>query len=221
MFKFIEKNITLVLIWTFLLLITVLSGYTTYVKSADFSKTIHSDYKSIDYSIQKYYSNRIQEPNIDFSLDENEQYKARGNQKVYTSIDKLQIINDGTATASESLAPSSASNFANANGDRTIISATLKVADKEYTAELTDPVTVYEMMDKTRRQTDFTFESRNHDYLGHFITAINGTLNDKKTGRFWIYYVNGEKARIGISNRILKNNDIIEWKYEKDTSVHF
>jgi len=69
---------------------------------------------------------------------------------------------------------------------------------------------------KTLRDTGLTYDAAEHGSLGAFISAIGGIKNDYKEHMFWIYYVNGQKAHIGISNYILNNDDIITWQYEAE-----
>jgi len=52
--------------------------------------------------------------------------------------------------------------------------------------------------------------------LGFFVEEINEIKNDRKKGIYWVYSINGEKARIGISNYILQDKDIITWTYENE-----
>ena len=47
--------------------------------------------------------------------------------------------------------------------------------------------------------------------MGKFIESINDLKNGEKN---WIYYVNGEKANIGVSNYKIKSGDVVSWKYE-------
>ena len=48
--------------------------------------------------------------------------------------------------------------------------------------------------------------------MGSFVTGINN--NKGSPGKYWIYYVNDKKASVGVSNYILKEGDIINWKQE-------
>jgi hypothetical protein len=47
-----------------------------------------------------------------------------------------------------------------------------------------------------------------------YIEAINGTKNGFENN-YWQFYVNGKFADISCSDYILKNNDIVEWRFEK------
>lgn len=63
----------------------------------------------------------------------------------------------------------------------------------------------------------FYFQAKEYPGLGFFVYEINGKVQENKTGTYWIYYINGQSAKIGISNYIIQQGDIIEWKYEKST----
>ncbi len=67
-------------------------------------------------------------------------------------------------------------------------------------------------------QLIYGVEFTGHDFgtLGFFIESIGGIKNDTLKGKYWIYYINGSKAQIGISNYIVQPNDIITWKYEHE-----
>ncbi|NVN96774.1 DUF4430 domain-containing protein [Candidatus Nomurabacteria bacterium] len=94
------------------------------------------------------------------------------------------------------------------------IKVSLIIEDKKYEGEFKDGATVFEVMQKLKEENnEFDFKYTEHTGLGIFIDEMNG----KKGGRdgYWIYYVNGKEASIGISNYKIKNGDIISWKYEK------
>lgn len=95
---------------------------------------------------------------------------------------------------------------------------TLKVNGKERMIPITTSTTVYEMMSYYQMissDSDFQFETKDFSAMGKFVTKIGGVENNENnSGKYWIYYINGESAKTGISNYILKPNDLIEWKYE-------
>lgn len=74
--------------------------------------------------------------------------------------------------------------------------------------------TVYDLMNILKEKNKISFSGKNYPDLGFFVEEINGIKNNL-LGKNWVYYINGQPARMGISNYKLKNNDIIEWKYEK------
>ncbi len=82
---------------------------------------------------------------------------------------------------------------------------------------LTPTSTVYNLMQfaSADSRQSFLFETKDYGSMGLFIESINGLKNNNQTGEYWIYYVNGESAKIGISNYIVKPGDIIKWSYEK------
>lgn len=94
---------------------------------------------------------------------------------------------------------------------------TLTVNDEEYKLNIPENSTVYEMMQLLTASSikPFIFKTKEFTGLGHFVESINGVKNDGKTGKYWIYYINGESAQVGISNYIIQKEDKIEWKYEK------
>lgn len=100
--------------------------------------------------------------------------------------------------------------------DYKIIKVSLIVLDKKYETEIKEGLSVFETMkqieEKSTNDNLFNFKYTEHSGLGSFITEINGIKGTP--GKFWIYYVNNEKASVGVSKQILKEGDIISWKQE-------
>ncbi len=99
---------------------------------------------------------------------------------------------------------------------RDVLITSFLVQDEEYNIEIPEGSTGYDLMQSASTQSNFTFSAKNFPGLGYFIEEINGQKNDHMKGIYWIYYINGEKAKVGISNYLLTNGDIIEWKYENE-----
>lgn len=96
------------------------------------------------------------------------------------------------------------------------IKVSLIVSDKKYEIETKDSSSVFEAMknieEKSKSDNLFSFKYKEYSSLGNFITEINGSKGSP--GKYWIYYVNNEKASVGASKYILKEGDIISWKQE-------
>lgn len=93
------------------------------------------------------------------------------------------------------------------------INASLWTNDKHYDARVEEGATVYNLMEKLRQTSDFTFAGEDYAGLGFFVESVNGLEQNSTEGRYWIYYVNGQSANVGVSNYIIKSGDIIEWRY--------
>jgi len=91
----------------------------------------------------------------------------------------------------------------------------LTVNNEEYKIELRDKMTVYTLMQTLSASSikPFIFATIEYPGLGQFVESINDLKNDRQNGKYWIYYLNGKPAQIGISYYLLKPNDLIEWKY--------
>jgi hypothetical protein len=97
-----------------------------------------------------------------------------------------------------------------------LIKTTLEVPGLSYKVFVPEGSTVYDLMIATTKQyNNFSFNGREFSGLGFFVEEINGLSQDRKAGMYWIYYINGEKALVGISQYKLKENDVITWNYEK------
>lgn len=88
----------------------------------------------------------------------------------------------------------------------------LEINNKKYETQIVEGESVFDFMKKLKAEGKITFESKKYPGMGEFIESINGIKNGEQN---WIYYVNGEKANIGISNYKLKSGDTIKWEYEK------
>jgi len=91
------------------------------------------------------------------------------------------------------------------------ISVDINVFNKSYSIKIQENGSVYDAM-KSISDESFSFKSTNHAGLGYFIESINGVKGEP--GKYWIYYVNGKEASVGVSNYILKDGDSILWKQE-------
>lgn len=91
----------------------------------------------------------------------------------------------------------------------------LYVGDKRHEISIPEQSTVYNLMISLKQRGDLDFKGKDSSGLGFFVEEINGIKNNIKENTFWIYYVNGKTANVGVSYYILKTNDIINWKYEK------
>lgn len=94
-------------------------------------------------------------------------------------------------------------------------SFTLTILDKSYQTSIIPGTSVYDAMKLLEADGSITFVPKEYSGIGKFIEEINSLKNDQQSGKYWIYYINGQPAKIGVSNYIIKPNDIITWKYEK------
>ena len=93
--------------------------------------------------------------------------------------------------------------------------ATLQVLGTTHKITLAENSTVADLMNKAKSENLITFETKEYPSLGLFVLSINGVKSNDTPGYNWTYYINGERAPVGISNYIVKENDVISWTYEK------
>lgn len=93
----------------------------------------------------------------------------------------------------------------------------LKVNGEEYNFKFTPSTTLYQLMQNLSASSikPFSFTTKEYAGMGHFVEEINGLKNNPQENKYWIYYINGESAKIGISNYFINKGDLIEWKYDK------
>lgn len=89
----------------------------------------------------------------------------------------------------------------------------LEINEKRYEAEVAGKTNVYDFMAKLRNEGKIDFTEKNYTGIGKFINTIDGIKGGGEKN--WIYYVNGIKAQVGVSNYEIKPGDIVSWKYEK------
>lgn len=83
----------------------------------------------------------------------------------------------------------------------------------EFTYQEEAEISVYDFMQILAQEGKITFKEKNYAGMGKFITEINNLKNDEKS---WIYYINGIKANLGVSNYQIKKGDVLFWKHEKE-----
>lgn len=94
------------------------------------------------------------------------------------------------------------------------ITARLEIGDKTYQAKVKADSTAYDLMKILQSDLDLKFSAKEYAGMGALIEEIDGVKNDVKANKFWIFYVNGQPSQVGVSGYVLKNNDVISWKYE-------
>ena len=87
------------------------------------------------------------------------------------------------------------------------------ITELNYTDTVPGLISVYDFMSKLRSEGKIDFTEKNYIGMGKFIETINNVKGDGN--RNWIYYVNGKKAIIGVSNYKINKGDIVSWKYEE------
>ncbi len=94
------------------------------------------------------------------------------------------------------------------------ISVSFQILDNRYELEISENTNVFEAMKKLQDDTKSGFSINYKEYprMGAFVNEINGIKG--KSGAYWIYYVNGKEASVGVSSYILKEGDSILWKQE-------
>ena len=93
--------------------------------------------------------------------------------------------------------------------------ASMVINGKSYPIALIGSSSVYDVMQSFNEVGKIKVDFKDYSGLGYFVDGIDGVKSDTFRAKYWIYYINGAKAQIGISNYILKQNDIITWKYER------
>ncbi len=123
----------------------------------------------------------------------------------------ILVIISLTGCISTSLEPSESKRIVE-NVDMKIIAPDWDIA---YMNVTTENVTVADFLFECAEHYNFSVKAdywSGYDSL--FIKAING-MDNGEDGNYWQYYVNGKFANVGCSRYYLKNNDVVEWRFEK------
>jgi hypothetical protein len=73
--------------------------------------------------------------------------------------------------------------------------------------------TVFDLLKKATQENNMELSFKEYPDLGVFIESIDKVTNDPKNNKWWQYWVNGEYGQAGASNFILKDGDLVKWKY--------
>lgn len=92
----------------------------------------------------------------------------------------------------------------------------LVIGDRVYSVSIPEGISVREMMERASKEHAFSFKGKDYAGLGFFVEEIAGINNDLQKGIYWIYYINGTKANLGVSTYRMKLGDTISWQYESE-----
>ena len=202
-----SKHKYLIHIWLALIIIAGVSGYFTYFKESD---------QSDSQNIQNNLSNQTKEKKL--IADEEKTIPTQKKINIPVKLDDRSaattkdIIQATTTIPKDSepevipLAPTTTANT---------ISFSLTINDKTTESRTAPGTTVYRTMQDLMAEGKIAFHATEYSGMGYFVDEIDGIKNDPKNGIYWIYYLNGQSAKVGVSLYSLKANDIITWKYEK------
>lgn len=94
-----------------------------------------------------------------------------------------------------------------------LIKVFLKINDNTYSKEIKEGSTAYELMSQLKSDT-FNFTGKEYSGIGFFVSEINGLSEDRKNGYYWTLYINDKESNAGVSDLILRDGDVVMWKYE-------
>lgn len=86
---------------------------------------------------------------------------------------------------------------------------------KSFTLEFLPEKTVYNLLEELANQNKINLETKQYD-LGILIEAIDGIKNGQDN-KYWLYYVNGQMAPVGVTERKVSPDDKIEFRFEESS----
>ncbi|MDA1337435.1 MAG: DUF4430 domain-containing protein [bacterium] len=97
-----------------------------------------------------------------------------------------------------------------------MIPITLVVKEVSHEMRVAKESNVYDVMVQAQEDSILSFKDSEFSSIGFLIEEINGLHQNSRTGEYWIYYINGKMAKIGVSAYTLQKNDVISWRYKKE-----
>ncbi|MFH0955756.1 MAG: DUF4430 domain-containing protein [Candidatus Falkowbacteria bacterium] len=179
------KTKSLVIIFILFLLITLVSGLVVYLTKEKIEPIVNEQPNVVKKQAETVVDNHGETATVATSTSK--------------KIIQLEIIEQSPAVS----APSEEKN-------KTV----MIVNGVKYAAAIESDSSVYDLMELLKQENKINFFGRDYSGLGFFVEEINGVKNNP-SGENWVYYVNGQPAQVGVSNYIIKENNVIEWKYEK------
>lgn len=73
--------------------------------------------------------------------------------------------------------------------------------------------TAFDVLVAAQNYPCYNFEYKNYTGMGAFITSMCNVANNEKNFTYWMFYVNGHEATVGVSSYIVQPNDVLEMKY--------
>jgi hypothetical protein len=103
------------------------------------------------------------------------------------------------------------------NNQQSTIQTTLTLPNQTIALKVEEGTSIADMMEQLREQGKISFGGTDYGPgLGLFITEIDGKKQDTRAGMYWVYSVNGQKAKTGVSTYIIQQGDNIVWTYESN-----
>lgn len=186
-FYLLKKHYVATLLFIVGLALTGYSGYALY------HKPIQTKDEAIPHIKTTQIPEATQNPNI------------KKNKNTVAEVKKIEITATSTAEAPTSQNP---------NFPVDLSSGTFIILGKTYPVQFIENSSVYQVLKQLNDEGKITINFKDYSGLGYFVDGIDGIHTDTVHAKYWIYYINGAKAQIGISNYFLKQNDVITWKYE-------
>ena len=92
--------------------------------------------------------------------------------------------------------------------------AYVEIEDVRHVSNIAQNTSVYDFMNKMRTEEKINFKDKTYTGMGKFIYEINDVKNIGSKN--WIYYVNGKKAQVGVSDYKINPGDVVSWKFENN-----
>lgn len=81
-------------------------------------------------------------------------------------------------------------------------------------APIKENLTAFTLLEKISEEKGLDLKTKKYDF-GIFVESINGLKSDQNLA--WIYFVNGKSGETASDQYVLKEGDLVEWKYQKPT----
>lgn len=86
-------------------------------------------------------------------------------------------------------------------------------AVRNFDTELREKITAFDLLKMETEKAGINLRTKSYD-MGIMIEAI-GDKENGESGKYWLYYVNGEMPQVAADKKELKAGDKVEFKFEK------
>jgi hypothetical protein len=84
---------------------------------------------------------------------------------------------------------------------------------KSFQAEFKEEMTAFDLLEQRAEEAGIDLKIKSYD-IGIMVEAIGGVENGE-SGKYWLYYINGEMAEVSADRKVIKPGDSVEFKFEK------
>jgi len=108
-------------------------------------------------------------------------------------------------------------NYAQKTGEsrKTTLNIDINGDTKIFSDSLPAGSTAADLLKDINDKNDIGLKTKEFPGSGLFVDGLMGKNSDTKKNAYWFFYVNGASSQVGVSQYVLKDADLITFKYEE------